>query len=85
MFNFYLHDFPEVPTIKTALYADDAALYCSSHHAQAAIQLLQRHTNNVINNYNKWKLRVNVPKCEIINFNKKVIGNKIITPPPTGA
>lgn len=80
LFNIFIHDFPEYPNTKIALFADDAAIYTHSHYAQASNSLLRNHFLQIQKFYKKWKITLNVSKTEQIIFTRKFTNNKIFTP-----
>ncbi|ERL96083.1 hypothetical protein D910_00989, partial [Dendroctonus ponderosae] len=64
----------------TALYADDIALYTSSFHAQAAKFRIAHHLSLMTTYFDKWKLKVNPRKTELIVFSRKSSNNQILSP-----
>lgn len=80
LYSLYTADIPKYPNTKLALYADDTAIYAQSYYAQAAKSHLVYHLNLLTPYYEKWKLRVNANKTELLVLTKKFTNNKIMTP-----
>ncbi|ENN77513.1 hypothetical protein YQE_05992, partial [Dendroctonus ponderosae] len=76
----YTADIPMLPTTKTALYADDIALYTSSFQTQAAKFRIAHHLSLMTTYFDKWKLKVNPRKTELIVFSRKSSNNQILSP-----
>jgi hypothetical protein len=71
LFNLYLADFPTEPNSKIALFADDALIYAHASSAPAAKNIIQYHVNTLIPWCDKWKITLNIPKCESLLLTKK--------------
>lgn len=81
LFNIYLNDIPIFPKTKTALFADDTALYAHSHSANIASKQIQIHMRMLEKFYDQWKITLNAAKTEVITFSKKCnANNRIIEP-----
>lgn len=80
LFNIFIHDLPDFPNTKKALFADDTAIYAHSFSAIAATRLIQYHLNILMNYYETWKIRVNEKKTEMIIFSRKINDTKLVVP-----
>lgn len=80
LFNLYIHDLPAFPNTKTALFADDTAVYAHSYSATVASKLLQYHLQVLMDYYNKWKIKVNSNKTEMIVFSRRINDKKLVSP-----
>lgn len=79
LYTLYISDLPLFEKTKTAVYADDTAIYSHSYYTDVARKQLQIHNNILQPYFKKWKLTMNAEKTEIINFTKKFTNNKIYT------
>lgn len=70
LFNLYIKDIPTTPPVKTALYADDTAVYISGKfgHFKSIPEHLQTHLNKLDAFYHKWKIKINPEKTEGLIF-----------------
>lgn len=80
LFNLYIHDLPGFPNTKTALFADDTAIYAHSFSSVVANRLLQYNIYNLMNYYETWKIKVNEKKTEQLVFSRKTKNSNIIVP-----
>lgn len=80
LFNFYLHDMPKFLKANLALYADDTAIYSHSFYAQAALVQNQIQINMLEKFFDRWKLKVNENKTELIVFHRKRTNQKLYKP-----
>lgn len=80
LYTYYLSDFPVFEKTKTALYADDTAIYAHSYYSEVAAKQIQIHMYMLEKYFKKWKLTINTEKTEVINFTKKFTNNVIYTP-----
>ena len=71
LFNVYLNDMPRFARTTTALFADDTAIYKESFTAIVAAKQIQIHMNQLQSFYEKWKIKLNETKTEVITFSKK--------------
>jgi hypothetical protein len=67
----YIADIPHPPDTQLALYADDIAILSQSWRPDTITRRLNSAMSQLLGYFNKWKLRVNVPKTEIILFTKR--------------
>lgn len=79
LYTLYISDLPLFEKTKTAVYADDTAIYSHSYYTDVARKQLQIHSNILQPYFKKWKLTMNAEKTEIINFTKKFTNNKMYT------
>lgn len=75
----YTADLPKHPMTNLALYADDTTIYSHSYYAQVAKIRINHHMRILLPFYDKWKLKINAQKTELIVFTKKN-SNYNITP-----
>jgi len=80
LFNVYLNDMPRFARTTTALFADDTAIYKESFTAIVAAKQIQIHMNQLQSFYEKWKIKLNETKTEVITFSKKFKDMKIFQP-----
>ncbi|KAL1453270.1 hypothetical protein WDU94_007426 [Cyamophila willieti] len=65
LFCVYLHDLPKTPGVRSALYADDTAIYVlGGPHAGLR---LQHQLDKLEPYYRKWKIKINAEKTERYN------------------
>ncbi|EFA12091.1 hypothetical protein TcasGA2_TC011500 [Tribolium castaneum] len=76
LFNNFINDIPTFAKTKTALYADDTAVYASSFSAQIASKQIQININLLEKFYDKWKIKINAEKTQIV-FTRKFTDHKI--------
>lgn len=68
LFNLFIFDFPIPNRCGVALYADDAAVYCSHHMFSFLKTQLELGIQEIMNYYKIWKIKVNTSKTECIYF-----------------
>lgn len=67
LFNIYTSDL--VSSLRHAIaYADDLVAYRTGPKVEVIQRLLQRDFENIENYSNKWKMKINFSKCEVILF-----------------
>lgn len=71
LFLIYINDIPKYSKINLALFADDTAIYTSSFSKDMALKNIQNHILLLEKYYNKWKIKINVGKTQIILFSHK--------------
>lgn len=71
LFCYYINDIPIDNDTKTALFADDTAIYRSSSNKKYALDKVQTTLNNFLEFFNKWKIKINESKTELIFFTKR--------------
>ena len=71
LFNLYISDFPQTPTTKLALFADDSMVYAHAQLESTARKFVQRHISKITPWCKKWKLHLNHSKCESILLTRK--------------
>lgn len=80
LFNYMINDLPLFPKTKTAVYADDTAIYTHSFNAQVATKQIQIHLDMILKFAKEWKIKINKTKTEYIIFSKKFTNIKIHQP-----
>jgi len=68
LFSIFMNDIPKHQDTNIALYADDTVVYASSTKPRQSIIYVQRHMELLQDWFTKWKIKVNVTKCESIVF-----------------
>lgn len=72
LFILYLNDLPKPSIffckISRLLFADDIIIYSTTKNIQFAKLAMNKYLNEIHNFLNKWKLKMNVNKCESISF-----------------
>jgi len=71
LFTLYIADILHPPDTQLALYADDIAILSQSWRPETITRRLNCTLSQLLRYFNKWKLRVNVSKTEIILFTKR--------------
>jgi hypothetical protein len=71
LFSLYIADIPHPPDTQLALYADDIAIFSQSWRSETITRRLNSTISQLLRYFNKWKLRVNVSKTELILFTKR--------------
>ena len=71
LFNIFLHDFPTHPRTRVALFADDAAIFAEAGRKSLSNALVQEHANQLQRYYHRWKIRLNIPKSQVIHFSTR--------------
>jgi hypothetical protein len=67
----YIDDIPHPPDTQLALYAYDIAILSQSWRPETITRRLNSTISQLLRYFNKWKLRVNVSKTELILFTKR--------------
>uniref|UniRef100_A0A8D8T547 Reverse transcriptase domain-containing protein n=1 Tax=Cacopsylla melanoneura TaxID=428564 RepID=A0A8D8T547_9HEMI len=70
LFTIYLKEMPTTPGVRTALYADDTAVYVHGANWKEATRL-QNHLLKLEQYYRKCKIQINATKTETIIFQHK--------------
>jgi hypothetical protein len=73
LYNIYTSDIPPPPIypdliINKILYADDILIYTSNKNIKKAQSELNNYLNCVYTYLQKWKININIGKCETISF-----------------
>lgn len=71
LFNAYIKDLPLTENTEIALYADDTAICATSTLPSAIVRKLQTAINKMFKYYSKWKIKININKCEAIYFTQR--------------
>lgn len=71
LYNIYLSDFPELLPCHYAAYADDVGIFISHKFGHDIVTLLQCALNNLVQYYDKWKIKLNLEKTQAIFFTRK--------------
>lgn len=71
LFNLYIHDIPIPKFCQLALYADDTAIFTTSHRLDTISRRLQASVSVLTPYYSRWKLKLNESKTEAIIFTNK--------------
>ncbi|KAL1447126.1 hypothetical protein WDU94_003498 [Cyamophila willieti] len=71
LFAMYIADLPTTPGTKTALFADDTAIYISGKPNSRAGLILQAHLDKLEKYYRSWKIKINATKTEGIIFSNR--------------
>jgi hypothetical protein len=71
LFTLYTADFPRIPHIHTALFADDTALFTQSWRIDTISRRLSRALGRILNYLSRWGLKVNIDKPKAIVFTKR--------------
>lgn len=79
LYNLYTADYPTHPATTTTLFADDALIMAESAEAQAAAQKINMHLRTLESYLNKWKIKINETKSEVIVLTKKFNNTNIFT------
>jgi len=67
----YIADIPYPPDTQITLYADDIAILSQSWRPETITHRLNSTISQLLRYFNKWKLRVNISKTELILFAKR--------------
>ena len=71
LFTLYIADIPHPPDSQLALYPDDITILSQSWRPETITCRLNSTMSQLLRYFNKWKLRVNVSKTELILFTKR--------------
>ena len=71
LFSLYINDIPKTNQTSLALFADDTCIFARSWQPRMATRYIQNHLNQLEPWFAKWKIKINVTKCEAINFTKR--------------
>ena len=71
LYNIYTHEFPELPSATSSIFADDTAIISSRILASEIINNLQTSIEIVTSYFNKWKIKLNSSKTQAIFFTRK--------------
>lgn len=72
LYSMYTADLPKSEAVKTALYADDVAIYATSFHSKTAEAKIERYLNCLVLAYiEQHKIKINDSKTECKTFTKK--------------
>lgn len=72
LFLIYLNDIPKNPNTQLALFADDTAIIANSRRTMQANTYINRHLQDLLSYFFKWKIQINQEKTKLINFNQKI-------------
>ena len=70
LFILYINDLPSVVGSTMKIFADDVALYCSVA-SQSEINAFQQDLDHITDWCNKWQMRLNPAKCELLCLSNK--------------
>lgn len=71
LFLIFINDIPKNSGTQLAMFADDTAIIASSRRAWLANSKISKHLEQLEQYCNKWKLRINPDKSQLINFSNK--------------
>lgn len=71
LFNIYIADVPTAPYTKLAQFADDTAIYISSHNKAQVTLRLQAHLDLLNNYFLLWRIKINPQKTMAVHFDMK--------------
>lgn len=71
LFLYFINDIPKNPQTEISLFADDTAIFASSWKKKQAQKRVQEHINQIIEHFDKWKIKINTNKTELVFFSKK--------------
>jgi hypothetical protein len=71
LFSIYTADYPRIPHIHTALYADDTAIYSQSWRIDTVSRRLSRAMGRICKYCTRWKLKINIGKTTATIFTKR--------------
>ena len=72
LFLYYLNDIPKNNKTKLAVFADDTPIYAASWRKTIAIKNIQGHLDNLSKYNEKWKIKINATKTDLVIFSKKL-------------
>lgn len=71
-FLYYINDIPKNKNSELALFADDTAIIASPTNTRMGRTYTNRPISEITRYFRKWKLKINIEKCEVININMKL-------------
>lgn len=71
LFSLYIADIPKTEQTKILMYADDTAIYSSAFAMEDARVAINRHVNIIKPYLDTWKIKLNVPKSELLVVTRK--------------
>lgn len=72
LFLLYINDIPKNPRTRLALFADDTAILAEAKMERTTNNRIQQHVEELQEYFQKWKIKINPAKTQLINFNKKI-------------
>lgn len=76
LFNIYMHDISTHPSCMIAQYADDVLMATTNKRAASIVKNLREAANGFSSYCDKWKLKINPDKCELVFFTKSISEKK---------
>ena len=77
LFIYYINDIPRKENTKIAVFADDTAIFASSWDKNAAVRRIQNHIDELEPYFDKWKIKTNADKFELVIFAHRRIKARI--------
>ncbi|GBL85164.1 RNA-directed DNA polymerase from mobile element jockey, partial [Araneus ventricosus] len=71
LFKVYVNDIPKTPSCEFAIFADDITILTKHKHSDIAIKTLKNYVSQLQLWLTKWKIKVDLSKCECLLFTKK--------------
>lgn len=71
LFLYYINNIPKDLRVQLGLFADDTALLTASWSKRLATDIVQKQLDRIVDYFNKWKIKINASKTELIIFSKK--------------
>lgn len=71
LYNIYTSDFPLSPIVKTAMFADDTAIYYSNENPLQIVNELENALSIINNFFIKWKIKINETKTQAIFLTRR--------------
>lgn len=71
LFIYFINNIPKSPDTELALFADDTAILASSIRKWLAVKRANNHFQLIYKYFNKWKIKINLEKTELIVFSHK--------------
>lgn len=71
LFLFYINNLPKNSSTDIALFADDTAILSASWSKKLAVEKAFKHYNEIRKFFDKWKIKINDAKTELIVFSRK--------------
>lgn len=78
LFNIFMNDIPQTLFILLCMFADDTAILCQGRSINMILAQLKTYIKRLEAWFSKWKISINVEKCNAIIFTH----SKNINPPP---